>query len=169
MSSKPRYRSADHAGRVLGFRSGLEEAFAKSLTAQGVAFDFETLKVKYVVPSRVATYTPDFVLRHNGIIVETKGRFEAADREKHILVRAQHPDLDIRFVFSRSKSPIRTGSPTTYADWCRTHGFQFADKTIPQEWLTEPSQHARIAAMTAATLAPDQVKWSCFKPAKRRT
>lgn len=169
LTSKPRYRSSAHAGAVLGFRSGLEEAFAKALTAQGVPFDFEQHKVKYVVPSRVATYTPDFLLRHNGIIVETKGRFEAADREKHLLVRAQHPDLDIRFVFSRSKSPIRTGSPTTYADWCNTHGFLFADKTIPQAWLTEPADPTRMAALERASAAPNQENWACFKLAKRRT
>lgn len=165
---KPRYKSAAQAGIRLGFRSGLEDQASNQLQTLGVAFDYEKHKVKYVVPSRVATYTPDFLLNHNGIIVETKGRFEAADREKHLLVRAQHPDLDIRFVFSRSKTPIRTGSPTTYADWCRTHGFQFADKFIPQEWLTEPPSAARFDAISRATEAPDQAAWASFKLTKRR-
>lgn len=159
---------------MLGFRSGLEEVTATSLRVQGVAFDYEKLKIKFVHPARLATYTPDFVLRHNGIVVETKGRFQVEDREKHLLVRQQHLDLDIRFVFSRSKTPIRTGSPTTYADWCRTHGFQFADKTIPQEWIEEPSQPQRHSAIERATVAPsmDTYAWptsASRKPAKART
>lgn len=169
MTSKPRFRSADHAGRALGFRSGLEDVNSKHLQARAVTFEYEEHKVKYVVPSRVATYTPDFLLTHNGIVVETKGRFEAADREKHLLVRAQHPDLDVRFVFSRSKTPIRAGSPTTYADWCQTHGFLFADKLIPDAWIAEPPQRARVEALKAATNAPNQEAWACFKLVKRRT
>lgn len=169
MSSKPRFRSTEHAGRVLGFRSGLEEQVSHQLRTQAVAFDYEELKVKYVRPAYGATYTPDFLLRHNGIIVETKGRFEADDREKHLLVRAQHPDLDIRFVFSRSKTPIRTGSPTTYADWCGTHGFLFADKFIPTAWLSEPPNAARLAAIQAAGTPPSMDQWSCFKLVKKRT
>lgn len=166
---KPRYRSAAAAGRALGFRSGLEEVTSRDLTARGVDFTYEDIKVHYVKPARAATYKPDFILRSNGIIVETKGRFEADDREKHLLIQAQHPGLDIRFVFSRSASPIRTGSPTTYADWCRTHGFQFADKAIPASWLTEPSTVARMAAIEAAVVAPNLKDWSCYKLAKRRT
>ncbi len=169
MTSKPTFQSAAHAGTVLGFRSGLEDVTAASLRVQGVAFDYEKLKVKFIHPARVATYTPDFLLRHNGIIVETKGRFEAADREKHLLVRMQHPDLDIRLVFSRSKTPIRKGSPTTYADWCRTHGFQFADKTIPQEWIEEPSNPQRHTAIERATVAPSMETYGCSKPARKRT
>jgi hypothetical protein len=87
-----------------------------------------------VVPERKAKYTPDFVLP-NGIIVETKGRFVVADRQKHLFVKAQHPELDIRFVFSNSKAKISKTSKTTYADWCTQHGFKYADKEIPNEWL----------------------------------
>ncbi len=33
-----------------------------------------------------------------------------ADRQKHLLVRDQHPELDIRFVFSRSAAKINKAS-----------------------------------------------------------
>lgn len=122
-----------------GFRSGLEEKVADQLRSLGVEVRFEELKVKYVKPSRASTYTPDFQLP-NGIIIETKGRFVTADRQKHILIKAQHPDLDIRFVFSNSNSKISKTSTTTYADWCRKHGFQFADKLIPLGWVKELPQ-----------------------------
>jgi hypothetical protein len=120
-----------------GFRSGLEEKVADQLRSLGVEVEFEQLKVKYVKPARTSTYTPDFQLP-NGVIIETKGRFVTADRQKHILVKAQNPDLDIRFVFSNSNSKISKTSKTTYADWCRKHGFQFADKLIPLGWVKEP-------------------------------
>ena len=84
------------------------------------------------------------------MIVETKGIFEVADRQKHLLVKQQHPGLDIRFVFSRSKSPIRKGSPTTYANWCVKNGFLFADKLIPQDWIDEPHNPASHEAIARA-------------------
>jgi hypothetical protein len=123
-------------GLALGFRSGLEEAVAESLRVRGAVFQYEELVIRFTKPAKPARYTPDFVLS-NGIIVETKGRFLTADRQKHILVKAQHPDLDIRFVFSNSKTKISKGSKTTYADWCVKHGFLYADKNIPDAWILE--------------------------------
>lgn len=119
-----------------GFRSGLEEVVADQLTAAGVDYTYEEKVIKYVTPPKDHKYTPDFVLP-NGIIVETKGRFLTADRQKHLLVKAQHPELDIRFVFSSSKTKISKGSPTTYAMWCIKNCIPFADKLIPNSWLTE--------------------------------
>jgi hypothetical protein len=92
-----------------------------------------------VKPEKKAKYTPDFLLP-NGIIVETKGRFLTEDRQKHLLIQAQHPELDIRFVFSNSRARISKASSTTYAMWCEKHGFRYADKLIPQAWLMEKSK-----------------------------
>ena len=121
--------------KSLGYRSGLEVKVAKQLEEAGVKFEYETTKIKYRVEED-RTYTPDYLLP-NGIIVETKGRFVLDDRKKHLLVKSQHPHLDIRFVFTNSKSKIRKGSPTSYADWCNKNGFTFSDKLIPKEWLKE--------------------------------
>lgn len=118
----------------IGFRSGLEEKVADQLKKSGVKYGYETTKIKYVVPEKVHTYTPDFVFP-NGLIVETKGRFVAADRKKHLLIQQQCPDLDIRFVFQNSNNKINKGSKTSYADWCVKNGFKYADKRIPDEWL----------------------------------
>lgn len=116
-----------------GYRSGLEETVASQLKRLGVVAGYETTRIKYRVEED-RTYTPDFILP-NGIIVETKGRFVAADRKKHLLLQKQHPELDIRFVFTNSKSKLSKASKTTYAMWCTKHGFIFADKEIPLEWL----------------------------------
>lgn len=125
-------------GIVHGYRSGLEDRISEQLKSLGVDFTYELLKLKYEV-NETRTYTPDFKLP-NGIIVESKGRFVAADRKKHLLVKQQHPTLDIRFVFSNSKAKISKGSKTSYADWCNKNGFTYAEKLIPKEWIDEPSK-----------------------------
>jgi hypothetical protein len=117
-----------------GYRSGFEGRIAKQLELQGVKVEYETTKIKYVIPESLHTYTVDFVLP-NGIMVETKGRFVAEDRKKHLLIQKQHPELDIRFVFQNSKVKINKGSKTSYADWCNKNGFTFADKEVPEEWF----------------------------------
>jgi hypothetical protein len=125
-------------GIKYGYRSGLESKVSAQLNEAGVGFEYETFKIEYQV-NETRKYTPDFRLP-NGIIVETKGRFVAADRKKHLLVQQQHPDLDIRFVFSNSKAKLNKGAKSTYADWCIKHGFLYADKTIPEEWLDEDTK-----------------------------
>ena len=129
-------------GLIKGFRSGLEDEIAAQIAGRGLPVNYESEKIEYEKPARKAKYTPDFPLP-NGIIIETKGRFTAEDRQKHLLIKAQHPNKDIRFVFSNSRTRIRKGRPTTYADWCTNHGFLFADKRIPEEWFNEvPKQKA---------------------------
>lgn len=120
----------------ISFRSGLEEHVADQLDQLGVAFEYETLVIKFTRPEKMHRYTPDFILP-NGIIIETKGRFLTKDRQKHLLVKKQHPDLDIRFVFSNPNQKISKTSKTTYAKWCNTNGFEYAKQTIPTTWLKE--------------------------------
>lgn len=131
--AKTTKRSGLDAARRLGFRSGLEERVAEQLKLSGVKVEYETTKIKYRVEED-RTYTPDFVLP-NGVIVETKGRFVVSDRKKHLLIKKQHPHLDIRFVFQNSKNKISKTSKTTYADWCDKNGFIYAEKEIPDKWL----------------------------------
>jgi hypothetical protein len=118
------------------YRSKLEERIAAHLEALGVNYRYEKRKVEYTVPARSTRYTPDFEL-DNGILIEGKGLFEAKDRQKHLLIKDQHPELDIRFVFQNSNQKLYKGSPTSYAEWCRKHGFKFADKLVPIEWIKE--------------------------------
>jgi hypothetical protein len=106
----------------------------ESLKSKGIDGDYEKHIIDYVKPETKHKYHPDFKLP-NGIFVETKGRFLTDDRKKHILIKAQHPELDIRFLFQNSKTKISKASKTTYADWCIKYGFKFADKVIPEDWL----------------------------------
>jgi len=116
-----------------GYRSGLEDRISKQLKSLSVPVKYEEMKIKYAI-NEVRTYTPDFELP-NGIIIESKGRFVVADRKKHLLIKKQYPELDIRFVFSNSRAKINKGSKTTYGMWCDKHGFLYADKLIPEEWI----------------------------------
>ncbi len=145
--------------KVVTWRSGLEETVGGDLTNRGVPFRYEEVKLRYTKPVTSHTYCPDYIL-DNGIVIETKGIFDAADRKKHELIKAQHPGLDIRFVFTRSKSTLTKRVPkghksyatqTTYGDWCLKKGFLYADKLIPPEWMTEPNDPLKHAAIMAAT------------------
>jgi hypothetical protein len=117
-----------------GFKSGLEEIVSNQIAGNGIDVKYESEKLIYTIPATQHTYTPDFILP-NGIIIETKGRFVIADRKKHILIKEQHPELDIRFIFTNSRNKLNKSSKTTYADWCNKNGFIYADKLIPQDWF----------------------------------
>ena len=122
--------------KVLPYRSGLEDTIADQLKCSNTKAVYEGYSIEYTIPESIHSYTPDFVLP-NGIIVETKGIFDAADRKKHLLIQKQKPNLDIRFVFSNINAKIYKGSKTTHADWCKKHGFLYAHRAIPASWLKE--------------------------------
>lgn len=127
-------RSKRSVAIKLGFRSGFENEIYNQIASNGIDPKYESSKIPYIIPASNHTYTPDFELP-NEIIIETKGRFVASDRKKHLLIKKQHPNKDIRFVFQNSKARINKGSKTTYADWCEKNGFLYADKMIPKEWF----------------------------------
>lgn len=130
-----------------GWRSGLEESVGKLLGRKGVEFGYETVTIPFRQPAKNRRYTPDFILP-NGIVLETKGRFTTADRQKMKWIKAQYPDLDIRFVFSRSSSRISKQSKTTYRKWCDDHGFPWADKEPPDSWLTAPPNARSLSVLS---------------------
>ena len=122
-----------------GYRSGLEVTLAKQIEDFGHPVKYETDRIDFIWPSRSAVYTPDFVLPSaNGgfFYVEGKGIWDVSDRHKHLLIKEQ-TDFEVRFVFSNANAKIYKNSPTSYGDWCAEHGFQFAHRTIPIEWLQE--------------------------------
>lgn len=134
---------------IKGYRSGLEEANASFLHSRGVKVNYEdpASKVRYSIPESPHIYTPDFVLP-NGILVETKGLFTLDDRKKHVLIKQQHPTLDLRFVFQNPNTKLRKGSPTTYAMWAEKEGFKWAAKLIPVAWLEEAGPASATTSKT---------------------
>jgi hypothetical protein len=131
MAKKVTKKSKSWVARKHGFKSGLEETISSQIKERGIDVKYESEKIPYIIPASNHTYNPDFKLP-NGIFVETKGRFVAADRKKHLLVKSQNPELDIRFVFSNSKNKITKSSKTSYGD---KNGFKYSDKIIPEDWF----------------------------------
>jgi hypothetical protein len=132
-----------------GRRSKFEDRIAKELKDAGIKFTYETYSYEYdemlrknmarcgecgsTELIRTGWYTPDFFL-DNGVIIETKGRFTAADRRKHIAVREAHPELRIVMLFMRDNK-IHKNSNTYYSDWCMSHDIEYAIGHPLQEWL----------------------------------
>lgn len=133
--AKAKNMTAKQVGLAQGFRSGLEEKISEQLKAEGINPCYETIKLPYKVEES-RTYTPDFPITKS-LIIETKGRFQTADRMKMLKVQAQYPDIEFRFIFTNSKARISKASQTTYARWCEKNGFKYADKLIPKEWIDE--------------------------------
>ena len=145
-TSFKRYDPSEH-------RSGLEEKIDEQLKSAGTSYTYENpdTRIPYTVPSSDHKYLPDFcITRPDGttLIIEAKGIWSYEDRYKHLLIRQQHPELDIRFIFSRSKSRISKRSTTTFGDICEGLGrgpfkgitWKYSDKIIPTEWLNEVQQ-----------------------------
>ena len=127
----------------------MEEKVGKQLTDAGVSFGYETIRINFLPSPKPRSYTPDYILQ-NGIIVETKGRFVTQDRQKHLLIKEQHPALDIRLLFANARARISKQSKTTYAKWAESKGFLYADKgVIPQAWLDEPVNTESLRAIAA--------------------
>jgi len=124
-----------------GYRSGLEIKVSDHLKELKQDFRYECFKIEWE-DLMYRTYTPDFLLP-NGIIIETKGRFVASDRRKHLAIQKQHNNLDIRFVFESSKRKLSKGSKGTYASWCEKYNFLYYDRIIPQEWLKENNKKTK--------------------------
>lgn len=133
-------------------RSGFEVKGAKFLDEKKVEYGYETVKLKYLVPESNHVYTPDFNL-DNGIILEYKGRFTPEDRKKMMLIKEQHPELDLRLVFMVDNTLTKNGK-TKYSDWCIKKGYLYhvaRDGSLPNEWLL-PKKKTRKPRKMAKTI-----------------
>lgn len=130
-------KSQMQRGIIEGYRSGLESSVGAQLNAAKVRWEYESERIPFIPKTR--SYTPDFIIKGKDVkmYVETKGRFFASDRSKHLLIKEQHPQLDIRFVFTNPNQKLYKGAKTTYGDWCEKHGFSFSKGSIPDSWLRE--------------------------------
>lgn len=157
----------------MGYRSGLEVSAAKQLQKDAVEFEYESNDCKFIYYKKVVngrlvtipefdevkapkgwkikqkcTYTCDFLItKKNGekLFIETKGRFKPSDRAKHLLLQEQHPDADIRIVFSSNGVVKKNKNGVHYrnADWAEDNGFKYHivkgkdDFIIPRGWYNE--------------------------------
>lgn len=115
----------------------------KNLLPRGAQLDYETERLTYTITS---DYIPDFVItKKDGgkIYIEAKGNgrsFDSKVQQKMIAVKNQHPDKDIRIVFTadgKIGSVRKNGSYRRQSDWSRDNGFVFSIREIPLDWFKE--------------------------------
>lgn len=137
---------SERHGMQNGYRSGLEVKMALALNEMNVGFDFEGEKIAWTPLPIPKTYSPDFPLNHvtkqgKRLYLETKGRFMPDDMAKHVAVKLQHPDKDIRIVFQKVKAWYRAAKRMSYGGWCEKNGIKccgFPDiKEIIPQWIKE--------------------------------
>lgn len=105
------------------FRSGFEQQFKRAIP-NTINLEYEQVKLKYVQPESHHTYTPDFHLPGTNIYFELKGIWDGQDRQKHLLIKQQHPDKRIILVFQKPNLTISKSSKTTYAQWADKHSIE---------------------------------------------
>lgn len=137
-------RSAKARGFDEAFRSGFELQVAILLKHYKIPYEFEAETIPWVSEPRPHKYTPDFKIKTRTgktLYIETKGRMEKEDREKHIAVRNQHPELDIRLVFSNPNAWDRKAMTRSYGKWATANGFIWCAKSQLErklkEWINE--------------------------------
>lgn len=123
-------------------RSRLEERFEKLIQDVGVDYEYEVTKIPYVVPESNHKYTVDWSII-NGIFIETKGYLsDHAERKKYVLIKEQHPEIDLRFVFD-NVNKLCGGTKQTHGAWATKNGFKFCDirdKEQIESWLREKNE-----------------------------
>ena len=120
-------------------RSKLELKFEEIIKEFDVAYDYEVTKIPYTIPESNHNYTVDWTFI-NGLLVETKGYLsDHKERYKYVLLKQQHPDLDLRFVFD-NPNKLCGGTKQTHAKWAEKYGFKYCsinDKEQIESWLKE--------------------------------
>lgn len=140
----------DFTGKAkrIRFRSGLEEQLYHLSTYHNRTPRYEEDIIPYTIPETVHKYITDFTyvklpqFQKPGkygdlMIIEPKGMWRLDDRKKHLYLKKQYPNLDIRIVFERHDNKIKKSSKTTYGEWATKYGIRWASKTIPLEWFKE--------------------------------
>lgn len=129
-------------------RSKLELQFEDLLKGFDVQYEYEITKVPYIVPESNHTYTVDWTII-NGLLIETKGYLsDHTERQKYILIKKQHPEIDLRFVFQDPNKKCG-GMKTTHAQWADKQGFKWCsikDTDQLKQWITE--DHGKTSSNT---------------------
>ena len=124
-------------------RSRLELRFEDILREYGVDYGYEITKIPDTVPESKHTYTVDWTIL-NGVLLETKGYLsDHRERNKYVLLKMQHPDLDLRFVFD-NPNKLCGGTKMTHAKWAEKYGFKYCSiKDVEQikQWILETNDN----------------------------
>ena len=120
-------------------RSKLEERFETILQEFGVTYEYEVTKIPYTIPESYHVYTVDWTVL-NGKLIETKGYLsDHAERRKYVLLKEQHPELDLRFVFD-NPNKLCGGTKMSHAKWADKYGFKWCSIKDTEQilnWIKE--------------------------------
>ena len=137
---KPKRKKILYKGQTMASES--EVRFAEECDRLKILWTYEPEYFEWTMPSK--KYTPDFrIVRRDGthFYVEYKGFLWQEDKTKMKAVKAQHPSLDIRFVFADAGKPVhgaktrKNGTKQSHAEWAENHGYKWAEGFIPNSWL----------------------------------
>lgn len=144
MNRYAQYAKWNAVRRETGFRSGFEAEVGSLLETHGALY--EPVRIRYDLHLS-ATYTPDWLLPAQCIVLEAKGRFPKEDRDKLLLIKQQYPDLDIRIIFQSLNAKTSPKVGQTYAQWAAANGFPCCKgPSLPEDWLHhKPSARSRKA------------------------
>ena len=116
--TKARSKSPKRTPRL---KSKFEKRFYEEITRLGFEFSYETDALKYRLD---LLYKPDWKV-HDGLYLETKGKFDYAERRKILAVQHANPDKEVRMVFMRNQK-LGKNSKMTYGEWCDKHGIKWS-------------------------------------------
>ncbi len=120
-------------------RSKLESKFEDILIENKIEYGYEVTRIPYTVPESQHHYTVDFSTL-DGTLIEVKGWLsDHTERQKYVLLKQQHPELDLHFVFD-NVNKLCGGTKMTHAKWCEKYGFKYCsikDVEQIQSWLNE--------------------------------
>lgn len=120
-------------------RSKLEQRFEQILLDNRIEYEYEVTRIPYIVPESKHNYTVDWTCL-NGLLIETKGYLsDHQERHKYVLLKEQHPTLDLRFVFD-NPNKLCGGTKYTHAKWADKYGFKWCSiKDVDQikSWVNE--------------------------------
>ncbi len=129
----------DGIGKTIKVKSKLEIKLSEILNNTGVTWAYEVTKIPYTIPESDHQYTVDFTLS-NGLLIEGKGYLsDHKERYKYVLIKEQHPDIDLRFVFD-NPNKLCGGTKMTHAKWAEKYGFRYCsikDTEQIESWLKE--------------------------------
>ena len=116
--TSPRSKSLRRTPKL---KSKFEKRFYDEITRLGLAFEYEPDRLEYRLD---LLYKPDWKV-HDGLYIETKGKFDYMERRKILAISKDNPGKEVRMVFMRNQK-LGKGSKMTYGEWCDKHGIRWS-------------------------------------------
>ena len=111
------------------YKSKWEQTVADQLKSLKLPVRYEPFSFTYTIPESEHKYTPDFHVA-DGVYIEAKGKFDAQDRKKHLLIKKQYPHIKLILLFQNANQRISKRSNTTYGDWCTKNEIKWCHRVL---------------------------------------